>query len=71
MVTNEKTMNLGWLDVGTILHEFLHALGCIHEHQNHRNNTIDWNKNKVYCWAKQTQDWNPEVTCHNIFEKYN
>ena len=69
--TNEKTMNLGWLDVGTIIHEFLHALGCIHEHQNPKNNSIDWNKNKVYCWAKQTQDWNPEVTCHNIFEKYN
>jgi len=69
--SNEKTMNLGWLDVGTIIHEFLHALGCIHEHQNPKNNSIDWNKNKVYCWAKQTQDWNPEVTCHNIFEKYN
>ena len=64
-----KSMNLGWLDVATILHEFLHALGCIHEHQNPKGG-IQWNKCKVYEWAKRTQDWDPTQTCPNIIQKY-
>lgn len=64
-----KTMNLGWLDVATILHEFLHALGCIHEHQNPEGG-IKWNKCKVYEWARRTQDWDPKQTCPNIIQKY-
>ena len=64
-----KTMNLGWLDVATILHEFLHALGCIHEHQNPEGG-IKWNKCKVYEWARRTQDWEPIQTCPNIIQKY-
>ena len=34
----QSTMNLGWLDAGTIMHEFGHVLGMIHEHQNPREN---------------------------------
>ena len=64
-----KSMNLGWLDVATILHEFLHALGCIHEHQNPEGG-IKWNKCKVYEWGRITQYWDPTQTCSNIIEKY-
>ena len=64
-----KTMNLGWLDVATIIHEFLHALGCIHEHQNPKGG-IPWNNCVVYQWAKIRQGWNPEQTCTNILDKY-
>jgi hypothetical protein len=64
-----KSMNLGWLDVATILHEFLHALGCIHEHQNPKGG-IKWNTCKVYEWARRTQDWDPTETCPNIIQKY-
>ena len=31
---NEPTMNLGFLDDGTAAHEFGHAIGLAHEHQN-------------------------------------
>jgi hypothetical protein len=31
---NEPTMNLGFLDGGTAAHEFGHAIGLAHEHQN-------------------------------------
>ena len=32
--TQRPTMNFGWFDVATVIHEFCHALGMIHEHQN-------------------------------------
>lgn len=64
-----KSMNLEWLDVATILHEFLHALGCIHEHQNPEGG-IKWNKCEVYEWGRIKQGWDPTQTCSNIIYKY-
>lgn len=64
------TMNLGWFDVPTTIHEFGHVLGMIHEHQNPRGESILWNRQKVYEWAKVTQGWNREMTDKNILDKY-
>ena len=64
------TMNFGWFDVATTIHEFGHAIGMVHEHQNPKRNKIMWDKEKVYAWAKQTQGWDKETTYHNIVEKY-
>lgn len=69
--TEKSTMNLGWLDAGTIMHEFGHVLGMIHEHQNPKGKTIPWNDSAVYQWAKQTQNWDHDTTYHNIIERYN
>lgn len=66
----KPTMNLGWLDVATTIHEFGHALGMVHEHQNPRGNQIEWNVPKVINWAKKTQGWDSETTIHNIINKY-
>lgn len=41
-----QTMNLGWVDERTILHETGHALGLVHEHQ-HPEGKIDWDMQKV------------------------
>lgn len=69
--TNQDvTLNLGWLDAPTIIHEFTHTMGAIHEHQNPRGNTIQWDKPKVYAWAKKTQGWDQRTTDINIFKKY-
>ncbi len=71
MVTEDKyTMNFGWLDVGTILHEFGHMLGLIHEHQNPFGKKIDWNEEKVYKWGKIVQGWDKNTTYNNIIKKY-
>jgi hypothetical protein len=64
----ESTMNFSWFDVNTTIHEFCHALGMIHEHQNPKNNLIKWNLDAVYNWAKSTQGWDKETTNLNIIE---
>ena len=65
-----KTMNFAWIDAATIMHEFGHVLGMIHEHQNPRGHTIDWNIKAVDAWAAQTQGWNKETTYRNIIHHY-
>jgi hypothetical protein len=68
---NSASMNLGWFDVATTMHEFGHALGMIHEHQNPLGkNGIIWNEKKVYQWARSTQGWDKDTTYQNIIEKY-
>ena len=64
------TMNFGWFDVGTVIHEFGHTLGMVHEHQNPRGETIHWDKPKVYKWASNTQGWDKETTNQNIIKRY-
>jgi hypothetical protein len=61
---NEATMNLGFLDGGTAAHEFGHALGLAHEHQNPAGG-IQWNEEVVIreC-AKSPNFCDEETTCH-------
>lgn len=75
---NEPTMNFGWLDTTysdkeeyqrVVKHEFGHALGCIHEHQN-PSVDIPWDKEKVYSYYQRTNGWDRETVDNNIFEKY-
>lgn len=74
----KPTMNYGWLEPGTSLreyqrvvrHEFGHALGMIHEHQNPAaQGQIPWDKEKVYAYYAQ-QGWSREDVDFNIFEVY-
>lgn len=67
---DEATMNLGWMDSATILHEFGHVIGLIHEHNNPNNSGIKWDKEKVYKWAEETQGWDKAMVDNNIFKKY-
>jgi hypothetical protein len=67
--SKKPTMNLGWFDVATTMHEFGHVLGMVHEHQSSKE-TIQWNDNAVYEWAEQTQGWNKKTTQTNILNKY-
>lgn len=72
----EPTMNFGWLlpDTDdeeyhrTVLHEFGHALGCIHEHQ-HPKGGIPWDKEKAYAYYQQ-QGWTKEEVDQQVFRKY-
>jgi len=74
---NNPTMNFGWLTPTTtnvefhrvVLHEFGHALGCIHEHQ-HPEASIPWNEERVYAYYRATNGWDPDKTFTNILQKY-
>lgn len=66
----KPTINLGWFDVPTTIHEFGHMLGMIHEHQNPNGENIKWDKQKVFAWAKSTQGWSEQTTETNIIKKY-
>jgi hypothetical protein len=74
----QPTMNLGWLRPNThnieynrvVLHEFGHALGCIHEHQNPATD-IPWNKPAVYrYYAGPPNNWSQHKVDINLFQKY-
>jgi len=72
------TMNFGWLRRDTpenelsrvVLHEFGHAIGLIHEHQN-PDNGIPWNKEVIYRQlGGPPNGWDRAEVDHNMFERY-
>jgi hypothetical protein len=75
---DQPTMNFGWLDETTddtewrrvVVHEFGHALGCIHEHQN-PNEHLNWNVQAVYDYfSGPPNNWDKETIDENILKKY-
>jgi len=75
---DQPTMNLGWLTRATrndevmrvVLHEFGHALGLVHEHQNPAND-IPWDKAAVYDFYEGAPNfWTPEQVDINLFQVY-
>lgn len=71
------TMNYGWFTRSTpdeeisrvVLHEFGHALGCIHEHQ-HPEGGVPWDKEKAYAYYA-SNGWSREEVDFQVFQKYN
>jgi len=74
----QPTMNFGWLRDDTadteyervVVHEFGHALGCIHEHQS-PNENLQWNVDAVYkSFSGPPNYWKKADIDQNILEKY-
>lgn len=64
------TMNFGWMDEGTILHEFGHALGLAHEHQN-PDGGIQWDEQNVISDLKGPPNfWDIDTIRRNVLNKY-
>lgn len=71
-----ETINFGWLTETTpddeysrvVTHEFGHAIGCIHEHQN-PDVDIPWNKDAVYRYYAE-RGWDQAMVDQNIFRKW-
>lgn len=75
---SEPTMQLGWVNEWTsddqiarvVIHEFGHALGCIHEHQS-PSGSIPWDREAVYAaYAGAPNLWSREMVDRNIFQTY-
>lgn len=75
---SEATMNYGWLTPesdddevrSVVLHEFGHALGLIHEHQN-PTRPIDWNRAAVIADLSGPPNfWDEQTIEHNMFKRY-
>jgi hypothetical protein len=74
---DSATMNFGWLTPDTddteyhrvVLHEFGHALGLGHEHEN-PSAKIPWNEAAVIAYYKKTQNWSEKETRENVMKKY-
>lgn len=75
---SQPTMNLGWATLeapdarflGTVIHEFGHALGLLHEH-NHPGARIRWNEDEVYRDLEgPPNSWSREKIDRNVFASY-
>lgn len=67
---SEATMNLGFQDGGTSAHEFGHAIGMAHEHQNPAGG-IQWNEPEVIRdLSGPPNSWTVPQIRHNVIEKY-
>jgi serralysin len=75
---DQPTMNYGWLTPDSpeeevqrvVLHEFGHALGLIHEHQNPEGG-IDWNEPAVIAdLSGPPNNWDEETIRHNVLDHY-
>jgi hypothetical protein len=71
-------MNYGWLEPDSsddeyfrvVLHEFGHALACIHEHQNPAGG-IPWDEDRVYAYyGGPPNHWEKARTFQNLLKKY-
>lgn len=70
-------MNFGWFNdltedaefSRTILHEFGHTVGCVHEHRSPAAG-ITWNVEMVNSYYRATAGWTPEQVHVNIFQQY-
>jgi hypothetical protein len=65
------TMNLGFVDRPTVLHEFGHSLGLIHEHQSPFEGGFEWDRDEVVkSLSGPPNYWDRDRIDNNFFKRY-
>ncbi len=68
---SQPTINLGFDQPGTYIHELCHGVGAIHEHQSPYSNPIKWNKPQVnHDLGGPPNNWDQATIDHNMYEQY-
>jgi hypothetical protein len=63
----EPSITFGWFSMGTVLHEFAHVMGMIHEHQKKHSIDVPWNVERVYKYFTcPPNNWTTEMVDENI-----
>ena len=66
---HDPTINFAWIDPDTVLHEFGHVLGLIHEN-NSPNANLVWNKEEVVNFLKGPPNyWTKDTVDKVVFQK--
>ena len=74
-----KTMNLAITEASlrsnpyhraVVLHEFGHALGCIHEHQSPGSGGIRFDSAKTIAYFKRVYGWSKQMVQENVLRRY-
>ncbi|HEX7240718.1 MAG TPA: M12 family metallopeptidase [Longimicrobiaceae bacterium] len=75
---DKHTMQFGWLDASStpatvravVLHEFGHALGLVHEHQQ-PGSSIPWDRRKVYKhYGAMRPPWSKKQVDEHVFKRH-
>jgi hypothetical protein len=70
--TKNPVISIYKLEQGVVLHEFGHAMGLFHEHQNpSQNNPIVWDKNQVYAHYIEKKHWKKDAVDSQILNRRN
>jgi hypothetical protein len=71
IVQSSPTINLGWIGRDVICHEFGHAIGLFHEHQN-PSGGICWNEsNVIRDLSGPPNNWTESMIRFNVLNKFN
>lgn len=69
---SQPTMNLGFDQAGTYVHEFMHgACAAVHEHSSPNDNPIQWNVEQVYAdLSGPPNNWDRATIDSNVISRY-
>ena len=71
LAISERSLDTNPYDTAVVLHEFGHALGCIHEHQSPGQSGIEFDPEKTINYFRVTYQWPRQMTIDNVLTRYN
>jgi hypothetical protein len=71
LAITERSLDTEPYDTAVVLHEFGHALGCIHEHQSPGSGGIQFDPVKTIAYFNRHFGWTAQMTRDNVLKRYN